>query len=219
MFVTQRLRGGPQPGPGARVGPGQRRRAVPVQHLVHRRGVQPQPKPDPGRPPPAPDPQPQDPPFGAPAQPTRAVLRPARTVRHRVPAVQPVPVGPTLRGGHRHAEPVRRPPQRPPVIDHAPGQPPGRCQGALRWDMRPSRVSVCRRQTAPPHPDVLLMSSRLALSPTPVVRTPGSNPLGVELLACERGAGFCGQVDEGFAADVDDEAFDCAAEERPGRFA
>ena len=156
MFVTQRLRGGPQPGPGARVGPGQRRRAVPVQHLVHRRGVQPQPKPDPGRPPPAPDPQPQDPPFGAPAQPTRAVLRPARTVRHRVPAVQPVPVGPTLRGGHRHSEPVRRPPQRPPVIDHAPGQPPGRCQGALRWDMRPSRVSVSPSDSptppgCPPH--------------------------------------------------------------------
>ncbi len=39
------------------------------------------------------------------------------------------------------------------------------------------------------------------------------------LLAGERRAGFCGQVDEGFAADVDDDALDGAAEERPGRFA
>jgi len=39
------------------------------------------------------------------------------------------------------------------------------------------------------------------------------------LLAGERGSGFCGQVDEGFAADVDDHALDCAADEWPGRFA
>src|SRR5215216_3735885 len=39
------------------------------------------------------------------------------------------------------------------------------------------------------------------------------------LLAGERRAGFGGQVDEGFAANVDEEAFDGAAEEPPGRFA
>src|SRR5215207_10279905 len=40
-----------------------------------------------------------------------------------------------------------------------------------------------------------------------------------ELLAGESGAGFGGQVDEGFAADVDEDALDGAADERPGRFA
>src|SRR5215213_3617383 len=44
-------------------------------------------------------------------------------------------------------------------------------------------------------------------------------PRGAGLLAGERRACFGGQVDERFAADVDEHAFDGAADERPGRVA
>src|SRR5512133_257100 len=81
---------------------------------------------------------------------------------------------------------------------------PGRPKRRYRAPARPLQGRPCGR---PPPAAVLAPAA---------TRRP---PRGAGLLAGERGACFGGQVDEGFAADVDEDAFDGAADERPGRVA
>src|SRR5699024_783999 len=99
----------------------------------HRGGVQVQPVGDPFRPPPPRDPQTQDPPLGAPVQLVGAAARPAGPVAHPGLAVGAVPVRPSLGGRYRHAIPVSRSAQRPPLINDAPRQtqPAGRSQRSI----------------------------------------------------------------------------------------
>src|SRR5699024_7945468 len=113
------------------------------QDLVHRGGVEVQPVAAPVRPPPRRDPQAQDPPLGAPVQLVGAAARPAGPVAHPSLAVGAVPVRPSLGGRYRHAIPVSRPAQRPPLINDAPRQtqPAGRSQRSITVRHETSRCS------------------------------------------------------------------------------
>src|SRR5689334_14807179 len=158
----------------------QRRAAVAGQHRMHGGGGQAQPERDPRRAQPLADTQLDDPPLRPHRRAGRAGLRPRRPVSHPGRPALAVAARPPPHRRMRDLESLRRPPQRPAILHHTPGQaqPPGLTQRGITVDHEDLPGLACRcgdphrtRRSSPiqDHPAV-------SPSPTSVGRTTRYQP-------------------------------------------